>query len=285
MDIDYLDHTVVINSDLDAAAERFAALGFTLSPASAHRLSEKADGDLATYTCTANRCAAFGESFIELLGIVDEKAPDPWHIKELSKTYHGLLLTFGAGDAEVVERRWHAAGFPSAGVRALERDVETPAGVRTVQARGVYLGVESGLGVGIQAGQHLTPQHIHQPHLLDHPNGAVGLRSVLLVVPDDAVASFVERYELILATPSRVDGPKHVLTLRAGRFEIIPESALPGEQAPALPFLAAQTIAVTDLDLARKLVEGNGIRTHDMPEGFFVSAADAFGASIGFVAA
>jgi hypothetical protein len=124
MDIDYLDHTVVLNSDLDAAAERFAALGFRLSPASAHRLSDKLDGPIATHTCTANRCAVFGESFIELLGIVDENAPDPWHVKELTKTYHGLLLTFGAGDAEVVERRWRAAGFPSSGVRSLERDVE-----------------------------------------------------------------------------------------------------------------------------------------------------------------
>lgn len=289
MDIDYLDHTVVITSDLDAAADRFAALAFTLSPPSGHRLSDRLGGDLATYTCTANRCAAFGESFIELLGIVDENAPDPWHVKELSQTYHGLLLTFGAGDAEVVERRWRAAGFPSTGVRGLERDVETPAGMATVQARGVYLGVGTAMGVGIQAGQHLTPQYIHQPHLLNHPNGAVGLRSVLLVVPDDAVTSFVERYELILATPSQVDGPKHVLALRSGRFEIIPEAALPevlpGERAPALPFLAAQTIAVTDLDLARKLVEGNGITTSDMPGGFFVPAADAFGASVGFVAA
>jgi hypothetical protein len=289
MDIDYLDHTVVLNSDLDAAAERFAALGFTLSPASAHRLSEELDGHIATHTCTANRCAVFGDSFIELLGIVDENAPDPWRVKELTETYYGLLLTFGAGDAEAVERRWRAAGFASTGVRSLERDVETPDGIRTVQARGVYLGADSALGVGVQAGQHLTPQYIHQPHLLNHPNGAVGLHSVLLVVPDDAVDFYVERYSLITAATSHVDGPKRVWGLRAGQFEIIPESALaevlPGEQAPALPFLAAQTVAVRDLDVARKFIKGNGIATHDMPDGFFVSAADAFGASVGFVAA
>lgn len=143
----------------------------------------------------------------------------------------------------------------------------------------MYLGADSALGVGIQAGQHLTPQYIHQPHLLNHPNGAVALHSVLLVVPDDALGSFVERYELILAAPSQVDGPKRVWALRAGRFEIIPESALaevlPGEQAPALPFLAAQTVAVSDLDQARKLLDGNGVAPHDMPEGFFVRAAAA----------
>jgi hypothetical protein len=271
------------------AADRFAALGFTLSPASAHRLSDGLGGPVATYTCTANRCAAFGESFIELLGIVDENAPDPWHVEQLAASHHGLLLTFGAGDAEVVERRWRAAGFPSTGVRSLERDVETPDGTRTVRARGVYLGADSALGVGIQAGQHLTPQYVHQPHLLEHPNGAVGLHSVLLVVPDGAVESYVERYSLILAAASRVDGPKRVWALRAGRLEIIPESALaevfPGEQAPALPFLAAQSVAVRDLDVARKIVEGNGVDTREMPGGFFVPAADAFGASVGFVAA
>jgi hypothetical protein len=289
MDIDHLDHTVVLNSDLDAAAHRFAALGFTLSPASAHRLSEKLGGPVATYTCTANRCAVFGESFIELLGIVDETAPDPWHVKELAASHHGLLLTFGAGDAEVVERRWRAAGFPSTGVRSLERDVETPDGLRTVRARGVYLGADSALGVGIQAGQHLTPQYVHQPHLLHHPNGAVGLHSVLLVVSDDVLELYVERFSVILAAGSHAEGPKRVWTLRTGRFEILPESALaqvlPGEQAPALPFLAAQTVAVGDLDRAWRLVECNGIATHDMPGGFFVSAADAFGASVGFTAA
>lgn len=288
MDIDYLDHTVVLNTDLDAAAERFAALGFTLSPPSAHRLSSTTGGPIATYTCTANRCAVFGESFIELLGIVDENAPDPWGVKELARSHHGLLLTFGTGDAEAVERRWRAAGFPSTGVRSLERDIETPDGMRTIRALGVYLGADSAMGVGIQAGQHLTPQYVHQPHLLDHPNGAVGLHSVLVVVPDGAVESYVERYGLVLAAPARVEGPKRVWPLRAGRFEIIPESALadvlPGERAPALPVIAAQTVAVRDLDLARKLVAGNGIATHDMPGGFFVRAADALGASVGFVA-
>lgn len=289
MDIDSLDHTVVLSSDLGAAADRFAALGFTLSPVSAHRVSEKLGEPVATYTCTANRCAVFGEAFVELLGIVDENAPDPWHVKQLAASHHGLLLTFGAGDAEVVERRWRAAGFSTSGVRSLERDVETPDGMRTVRARGVYLGPDSALDVGIQAGQHLTPRYIHQPHLLNHPNGAVGLHSVLLVVPDDALESYVERYSAILAAESHRDGPKRVWALRTGRFEIIPEAVLaevlPDEQAPALPFLAAQTVAVRNLDMARKLVESNGIATHDMADGFFVSASDAFGASAGFVAA
>lgn len=60
---------------------------------------------------------------------------------------------------------------------------------------------------------------------------------------------------------------------------------LPGERVPTLPCLAAQTVVVADLNSARKLVESNGIGAHGMSDGFFVSAADALGASIGFVPA
>ncbi|GAB3568404.1 hypothetical protein GCM10027445_18410 [Amycolatopsis endophytica] len=282
-DIDYLDHTVVLSRDLAEIAARYEALGFTLSPPSAHRLSEQLGGPMAGHTCTANRCACFGESFVELLGIVAPDAPDPWHVKELSASHRGLLLTVGTGDAEATERRWRSAGFPSTGVRDLERDVETPEGERTVRARGVYLDPGSALGVGFQAGQHLTPQYVHQPHLLSHPNGAVGLASVLLVVADDALDTYAERYSVILDVPHGTDGPKRVFPLRAGRFEVTPVSAarefLPVHDTPVL---AAQTIAVTDLGRARKLVEGNGIETRTVPDGFLVRAADAGGAAVVF---
>src|SRR4051794_11629878 len=105
MDIDYLDHTVLLTRELDSVAQRYEALGFTLSPPSAHRLSTGLDVPL-TRTCTANRCASFGESFLELLGIVDETAPDPWHVHQLIESHRGLLLAFGCGDAEAVDQRW-----------------------------------------------------------------------------------------------------------------------------------------------------------------------------------
>ncbi|WP_219500010.1 VOC family protein [Nonomuraea ceibae] len=287
-DIDYIDHTVLITTDLPAASARFGALGFTLSPASPHHLAEHPGGPLMP-TCTANRCAYFGRSFIELLGIVDPAAPDPWGVHHLRRTYRGLLMTLGSRDIRTTAARLNAAGLASTGIRALERQVDTPDGPRTVRADSVRVDPAHTPGGALQATQQLTPQHVHQSRYLDHPNGAVGLHSVLLVVPDDELDVHEERHARILDTDVWIDGTRRVLPLREGRVEIIPHSSLdevlPGHVLPGLPLLAAHTVAVRDLGHARKLVEGNQIATRATPDGFYVPADDACGVPLAFTQA
>ncbi|MFI6710661.1 VOC family protein [Nonomuraea sp. NPDC050478] len=284
-DIDYIDHTVLITTDLAATCARYEALGFTLSPVSPHRLAERPGGPLLP-TCTANRCAYFGQSFIELLGIVDPAAPDPWGVHQLRRTYRGLLMTLGSRDVAATEERLRAAGLASTGIRALEREVSTPDGPRTVRADSVRIDAAHTPEGALQATQHLTPQYVHQPRYLDHPNGAIGLHSVLLVVPDDEMDGHEERYARMLDADVWIDGPKRVLPMRHGRVEIIPQSSLddflPGHTVPALPLLAAHTVAVRDLTAARTLIEGNLITTHTTPGGFYVTADDAHGVPLAF---
>lgn len=284
-DIDYIDHTVLITTDLDATSARYEALGFTLSPVSPHHLAERPGGPLMP-TCTANRCAYFGQSFIELLGIVDPAAPDPWGVHRLRESYPGLLMTLGSRDVQATAGRLRAAGLASTGIRALEREVSTPDGPRTVRAESVRIDAAHTPEGALQATQHLTPQYVHQPRYLDHPNGATGLHSVLLVVADAEVDGHEERYARLLDADVWIDGPKRVLPLRHGRVEIIPQSALhdflPGHTVPGLPLLAAHTVAVRDLTAARKLVEHNMIATHTTPDGFYVAAEDAHGVPLAF---
>ncbi|SCL61494.1 Glyoxalase-like domain-containing protein [Micromonospora citrea] len=284
-DIDYIDHTVLITTDLTAASARYAALGFTLSPVSPHHLAERPGGPLLP-TCTANRCAYFGQSFIELLGIVDPAAPDPWGVHQLRQTYRGLLMTLGSRDVQATAERLRAAGLASTGIRALQREVSTPDGPRTVRADSVRIDAAHTPEGALQATQHFTPQYVHQPRYLDHPNGAVGLHSVLLVAPDDEVDGHEERYARILDADVWIEGPKRVIHLRHGRVEIIPQSSLddvlPGHALPGLPLLAAHTVAVRDLTAARKLIEHNEISTHTTPEGFYVTAEDAYGVPLAF---
>ncbi|GGP89097.1 VOC family protein [Streptosporangium pseudovulgare] len=284
-DIDHIDHTVLITTDLTAASARYEALGFTLSPVSPHHLAERPGGPLLP-TCTANRCAYFGRSFIELLGIVDPAAPDPWGVHRLRQAYRGLLMTLGSRDVQATAERLRAAGLASTGVRALEREVGTPDGPRTVRADSVRIDAPHTPEGALQATQHFTPQYVHQPRYLDHPNGAVGLHSVSLVVPDDEVDGHEERYARILNADVWIDGPRRVLPLRHGRVEIIPWSALddllPGHAVPALPLLAAHTVAVRDLAVARKLIDHNMIPTRTTPDGFYVAAEDACGVPLAF---
>lgn len=109
---------------------------------------------------------------------------------------------------------------------------------------------------------------------------------MLLVVADDELDGYAAHYSTTLDRPMVVEGPRRTFPLRAGRVEIVPDAAfdevLPGEELPRLPFIAARSVAVADAELARKLVEDNGIATRPLPNGFLVGAADAFDAAIVF---
>ncbi|WP_171166995.1 VOC family protein [Streptomyces sp. I05A-00742] len=286
-DVDHIDHAVLLTTRLDALSGLFEALGFTLSPRSPHLLSERPGGPLLT-TCTANRCALFGETYIELLGIVDPEAADPWRVRLLAAEYEGLrILSFGCGDIGTVADRLTAAGLSSTGVRDLRRDVETPEGTRTVEARVVHIDRDRTPEGAAHVAQHLTPQYVHQPRYLTHPNGARRLDSVLLVVADEELEAYASRYSRLLGTAPVRRGEARAFPLRAGRVDLVPVSALgtvlPGRTAPVLPFLAAVGVAVADVAAARALAERNGVPVRPTDSGFLVRSEDAYGVNIVFV--
>ncbi|WP_149259905.1 VOC family protein [Actinomadura sp. K4S16] len=287
-DIQGFHHTGIVVRDLDALERTYASLGFTLSPRSRHLLNER-PGEPPVPGCTANRCALFGGAYIELLGIVDDSAPDPWHTRAMVDQHEGFrLLNFDTGDAEAANRRLTAAGLRTSGVLDLERDVDTEDGIRTMRARAVHLDPRSTPEGYVGIAQHLTREYVHQPRYLRHPNGARALEAVLIVVDDAEFDAVVSRYAAVVqASPAR-RGHLTVVEMRDGRLEIIRSSdverALPGEPVPAASYPAAMTVAVDDVAAARTLVEDNGTATRTVDGGFFVSARDAGGAGLTFVA-
>ena len=286
-DIDRIDHSVLYTTDMDATAAAYEALGFTLSPLSMHMGSDRPGGERRPMGA-GNRCALFGRNYLELLGLFGDGSVDPWNIRPLIAEYEGLHgYSFGCVDAEAAEERLRRAGLSSSGVLPLQRDVETPGGTATARFQAVHLErslTPEGL---VHAARHLTPELIHQPRYLEHANGATHLESVLLVVDDGELAATADRYARILDVPAVAEGPRRVLRLALGRVEIVAVSAfgevLPGEDVPALPYMAAQTVAVGDVGAARTLVERNGFVARDLPGGgFFVGAAQARGAALAF---
>jgi catechol 2,3-dioxygenase-like lactoylglutathione lyase family enzyme len=286
-DIDRIDHSVLYTTNMDATATTYEALGFTLSPLSMHVGSDRPGGERKPMGA-GNRCALFGRTYLELLGLFGDGSVDPWRIRPLIARYEGLHgCSFGCGDAETVEKRLREAGLSLSGVLTLQRDVQTPEGVATARFQAVHLDralTPEGL---IHIARHLTPDLIHQPRYLDHANGATRLHSVLLVVDDAELEGTVARYARTLGTEPAAEGPRHILPLTVGQMEIAPVSAfgeiLPGEPVPALPYLAGQAVAVRDVSAARVLVEGNGFTVRDLPGGFFVGSGEARGAAIAFL--
>ncbi|WP_219462083.1 VOC family protein [Nonomuraea rhizosphaerae] len=287
--INGIDHTGLLTRDLGKLADGYEALGFTLTPPSRHLLSSR-PGEPPTLGNTANRCAVFGTSFIELLGIVDPSGPDPWHVNHVPDGFR--IFYVGTRDADAVCRRLDETGVPTLGVRSLERDVDTAEGVRRVRARGLHIDPSATPEGFVGIAQHLTPEYVHQSGCLDHPNGARGIGGVLIVAEDGTVAEYVDRYARILRSRPLREGARHVLEVPGGgRVEIVSAS----EAADALPdlgafadmggaFLAAMSIVVDDVPAARSLVDGNGIPTYPAGDGFFVSPRDASGAGLFFTA-
>lgn len=288
-DITGFHHVGIVNRDLDTMAARYRSFGFTLSPRSRHLLSERPGAPL-TAGCTANMCVLFGDSYIELLGIVDESAPDPWHTKQMVEQFEGLrILSLDTGDAAATEARLGAAGLPTSGVLDLERPVDTEDGPATLRARSVHLDPRTTAEGYIGAAQHLTREYVRQPRYLTHPNGAHGLASILIVAQDAQMGAIIQRYRDILGTAAETAGPATVLERGGARIEIVPASAvarvLPGETPPAPSYLAALTIRVDDVDHARTFIAGTGIGTRTTEAGFFVSGRDACGAGLFFTSA
>lgn len=286
MRADYLDHSVVITRRYEQLWARYEELGFTLSPVSRHKVTAVAGGPLVP-SCTANRCAYFGESFIELIGIVDDTAPDPWQALPLIERHEGLRgASFGFGDSDVALAHLRAAELAGSGVLTLQRPVDTPDGPRTMRARSVHVDrAKTPEGI-LHTAEHLTPEYVHQPRYLTHANGARYLDAVLLVVDDAEVDAYRDRYAAMLGGAGDGNPRRWTYQLRVGRVELLAASALhevlPGQVAPVLPYFVAQAVVVGDLAVARAVVEGNGIATHDVPDGFLVGAEDTFGAAVIF---
>ncbi|WP_225727605.1 MULTISPECIES: VOC family protein [unclassified Nocardia] len=277
-------HHTGIKGDLDALAAKYRSFGFLLTPRSRHLMSER-PGAAPTLGCTANECAVFGDSYIELFGVVDPAAPDPWHAKTLAEGF--WILNLDTDDPAADSARLAAAGLPASGVHELARDVDTEAGVRTMRASTVHIDPHSTPEGLLGLSQHRTPEYVHQPRYLGHPNGARGIAAVTTVVADDRFDEVVDRYRRIIAAEPVPEGPVTVLAHKEIRMEFVRASAageaLPGEPAPRASYFAAMTIRVDAPDRARRLVESAGTQTRSLPDGFSVSAGDAYGACLRFV--
>lgn len=282
-DIHGIHHTGIVTRELDGLERRYTALGFMLSPRSRHLLSPE-PGLAPVPTATANHCAIFGNSYIELLGIVDESAPDPWHSKAMGEGFR--LLNLGSRDAATTNTRLSEAGLRTSGVLELEREVDTEQGPRTMRARAVHVDPRSTPEGFLGLAQHLTREYIHQPRYLTHPNGARDIGSVLIVAEAAEFDPMVRRYADILGSTPHREGPVTLLETGPTRMEFVRSDhaaeVMPDESIAPGSYLAAMTILVDDAEKAREIVEDSGTFTHRTADGFFVSGHDAYGAALFF---
>jgi len=183
----FLDHVGHFVRDPEAATQALTRAGFTPAPVS---VQVNADSSGAAHlTGTGNVTAMFMRGYIETL-FKTADTPLGRELDGAMARYPGVhLAAFAVADAGKTHRRLAEDGLHMRPLVEFQRPVDTEHGSST--AAFTVARVEPGeMPEGrIQALTHHTESVVWQPRWLAHPNGALGLASVMIVVADLAEAS------------------------------------------------------------------------------------------------
>ena len=224
-----LDHTGQIRRDLDRGVEAWERLGFRLAPESPQMGFVPGSEGMRTWA-TANRCALFRHGYLELIGLRDPSRFNPW--RSYMERYEGIhILAFRCDSADLAYPR--VAGSVGGFEPPVQRARRTEDG--EIRFRNIISEDGAWPEGRIIVIEHQTPDLLWRPSLLEHPNGAVALRSCL--VGNEGLAARLTR-------------------LGAEGWKEVPAK----ENGPAM---AGQVIAVADLGAAVRLIESNGVELRE----------------------
>ncbi|MEJ1159271.1 VOC family protein [Prosthecomicrobium sp. N25] len=287
-----IDHVVLPVHDLDAGAESWERLGFTLTPAARHPWG------------TCNRLVQFDGAFLEILA-VDRPAliPDPtpgrfsfgaFNRDFLARREGASMLVLESGDSDRDIAEYGALGLTTFERFDFERAATGPGGeVRTVAFSLAFAMPGPATSASpSEAGfftcrQHF-PENFWRPAYQRHANGAVGIAAVTLTARDPAdhhafLSAFVGTrtlhmtgYGLEIATPR---GAIEVLTPQGFHFRYGLEPPLGGSEALSI---AALRIAVRDLEAARGHLHASALAPMEHAGTLVVPAAALHGVTVAF---
>ncbi len=274
----WLDHVAVATDSLDRAAAAYRRLGFKLTRRSSHSGNDGPWG-------TGNHCAMLRDGYFELIGITDPSLYHD-HLKAALARYTGLhLLALGTSDTNQSHDDVASCGAAIKKPYDIARQVPFGDGEKEGRFRITEIDEAWFPEADFFFCQHDTPDVLWQPNLLDHPNGVTALKSATLVSADpEATAQRMERVTGV--SPDKV-GAGCVFNLARGAIEVTPPQDVikqfPGVVPPVLPWVAAVTFRVSDLDLIRDITHAGGIEQNDHADGgVWVGPQSAEGAVVVF---
>ncbi|NKB48104.1 MAG: hypothetical protein GKS02_01945 [Alphaproteobacteria bacterium] len=275
-----IDHALVGVSDLSAARDAYARLGFTVTPRGRH-----------IGWGTGNHTVMFENDYVELIGIVD---PSQYihNLDEFLKTGDGLLnVVLATEDADATSRwlREHSASAEDA--RGLQRLLELDDGEELLDFRYVDIPPELTPGLKTFASQHLTPEKVRRPSWLSHPNGARRISEVTVVMEDlDGVGQAYA--ELFGVDAVSGDERKGSITVDTGNDELwfVTPKAFPErhydkklDESLPLPRVAALTLSVADPQVTALYLSGQQVAfERDSGGAVIVSSEEACGVFLVF---
>lgn len=282
-----LDHLVLATRNLDATAEVYRRLGFTVGRQNRHAWG------------TLNHVIQMPGTFLELIGLEPGfRAPpqsDPvWPFAGFIEHYLSAregfaMLVLEAADATAEQARLAGHGIAAPSTFRFER--------RGTRADGspVHLAFTLAFGhvpVTPAAGYFLCQQHFPEnfwaPALQMHANTVTGVEAVTFATTDVArAARTLEQFAGAVATP-RGDGVVEIQTAR-GRIEVATRAqaeALYGTgtlpDGPETGYWAGVRFYVADRDAARRCIAASGLTHRPVGPRLVVAAEAVHGVALGF---
>lgn len=274
-----LDHVIVGVRDLEDARERWARLGFAVTPRGRH----KGWG-------TANYCIMFESDYVELLGIVDPAQFTNNLDRFLDKREGLMSVCFASANSDATKGSLAAAGFDAEGPKDLARFLELPEGDVEPSFKLVFPAEAATPGLPSFICQHLTPDLIRQPDWLRHPNGAKGIRTIGIVV--DRPLEIEDAYVRLFG-PGAVIETDNAIAVRLGQTSLLFASPddfdlFSPEMDPDFPYdppqIMSLSIVTSDREAAAAALEEGGVPFRRMNDGTIaVQPEDANGVLVEFV--
>ncbi len=276
-----IDHLGVVGRDIAAMVAAYTRLGFT--PTEPVPLMGIVDGK-AVPLGQDSAHLIFADSYVELSGVT---TTDPsHHLAPFLKRRDGLhILAFGSRDADVAHNALSQQGLEVPSVQGASRHVTY--GTRHGDAKFKWFKAPDSLGDEgfVCLVEQVTPELVFQPPAEGHPNGALSVSGVTLLVNDPAAT--MERFKAYPGAASlnesQLDFDGQCLTfLDQSEFTDCFE-ALSGLSPPAF---AGFTVKVTDIETTRAVLERASFAVHKTEKGdLWISPADACGSLLIFSAA
>jgi Glyoxalase-like domain len=275
-----IDHAVVVVKDLDAAAETWKQLGFTLSPRGTH----------SAKMGSGNYTIMLDPDYIELLGVLNETEHNAPTRAFLARRGEGIeRIAFTAIDSAAGAEEIRSHGFEPIGPIDFERPVPLPDGTLSAAKFRVFQWPvdEAPGGLRIFACQHKTRESVWIPELMTHANGAKQLKQALVVTPDPA-SDAAHMSRLIDREGQRESDGAVTVTSGGDRADFVflttdqLAARYPGVSLAGLPERggAGLVLATSDLGAAEKALGSAGGRSGDA---VCVAPAAANGALLAFV--
>lgn len=193
-----IDHVVIAVDGLDAAAEIYRRLGFTLSPRGRHGAA----------LGTENHTIMLRDDYFELLSVLTPTPRNTEWRKVIAGGGGVAGMALRTSNPSGAQQLWLAAGLTPDSPLKFSREVPRPDGSSLLaRFEVVSLDETDGLGVRVFVCSQPTREAVWLPELLEHPNTAIGIACVHIACPDpDFSAAQWKRVMPHVSARSTADG-------------------------------------------------------------------------------